>query len=338
MHPKICVLGGGSWGATIASHVSKKGYPTSIWEFSELQVREMNQTRTLSFLPQLKIPEAVFITSGMGKALEGAKIILSVVPSQFVRSTWKNVKKHSPAINLAVNFSKGIETESLMRMTEVILDEYPGAKGKIAVVSGPSHAEEVAQEIPTAVVAGSEKKSHAETIQKIFSSETFRVYTNPDVIGMEICGSLKNIFAIACGACDGLGLGDNTKSALVTRGLYEMAKLGTRMGAKQITFFGLAGMGDLVVTCFSKHSRNRSFGERIGQGETVSNALKKMTMVVEGVPTSKSAYQLIKKYRCDCPIIDEIYHVLYQKKNIRDSMHDLMSRPARAESNELQWK
>ena len=168
-------------------------------------------------------------------------------------------------------------------------------------------------------------------------TNNFRVYTNPDVTGVELSGALKNIFAIACGACDGLGLGDNTKSALITRGLHEMVKLGTAMGGKEVTFYGLAGMGDLVVTCFSKHSRNRLMGEKVGQGKTMDAALKEMTMVAEGVPTSKSAYQLVQKYNCDCPIITEIYRVLYENKNVRESMRDLMTRPAHGESSSFKW-
>lgn len=337
MNPKICVLGGGTWGATVGSHLAKKGLIVSLWEFFEAQVQQMRQKRTLPFLPQLKIPATVSITSQMAEALTTAEVIFSVVPSQFVRSTWKSVQQLSPSVKLIVSLTKGIEPESLKRMTEVIAAEFPDAKDKLVVVSGPSHAEEVAEEIPTAVVAASEKKSLAEMAQQILGTQTFRVYTNPDVAGVEICGALKNIFAIACGACDGLGLGDNTKSALITRGLNEMVKLGVRMGGKQVTFFGLAGMGDLVVTCLSKHSRNRLLGEKIGQGKSLALALKEMTMVAEGVLTSKSAYQLVKKFHCDCPIITEIYRVLYEGKNARESMHDLLIRPMHGESEELAW-
>lgn len=338
MTSKICVLGGGSWGATIASHLARKGLIVHLWEFLEKQVDEMLKTRRLSFLPQLRIPESIQITSKMEAALEGTDVIFSVVPSQFVRSTWKSAQKHAPKPKLIVSLSKGIETESLRRMSEVIADECPEARGKIAVVSGPSHAEEVAEAIPTAVVAASEKKPLAEMAQEILWSGSLRIYTSPDIIGVEVCGSLKNIFAIACGACDGLGLGDNTKSALITRGLSEMAKLGVEMGGRQITFFGLAGMGDLVVTCFSKHSRNRFLGEKIGRGKSVEEALKEMTMIAEGYPTSKSAYHLVQKYGCDCPIITEIYRVLYEGKNIRESIHDLMARPPHVESEGMEWK
>lgn len=338
MPDKICVLGGGSWGATVATHLGKKGFDVSLWEFVDSQVELMRRTRSLPFLPQLKIPESVFITSKMADALEGRNIFLSVVPSQFVRSTWKSVNACRPQVKLVMSLSKGIETQNLKRMSEVIAEECPAAEGKIAVVSGPSHAEEVCQEIPTAVVSSMPKKELAELSQQILGSQNFRVYTNSDMIGVELCGSLKNIFAIATGTCDGLGLGDNTKAALMTRGLNEMVKLGLQMGAKQATFFGLAGMGDLIVTCLSKHSRNRLLGEKIGQGKKTEEALKEMTMVAEGYPTSKSAYQLVQKFNCDCPIIMEIYRVLYEGKNARESLHDLLVRPMHGETEDLGWK
>ena len=336
---KICVLGGGSWGATVATHLSRNGAQVSLWEFVDSQVKMMREKRTLSFLPQLKIPEAMLITSDMKEALEGAEIIFSVVPSEFVRSTWQKAKKFAGSLTLVASLSKGIEAGTLKRMTEVIAEEVPESKDKITVVSGPSHAEEVARDIPTAVVAASRKKAMAELAQKLLASHTFRVYTSPDVIGAEICGALKNIFAIACGACDGLGLGDNTKAALITRGLHEMAKVGVALGANQVTFFGLAGMGDLIVTCTSKHSRNRLFGEKIGMGKKAGEALKEMTMVAEGYPNSKSAYQLLQKTGCDCPLITEIYRVLYEEKNIRESLRDLLSRPLPnyGESRDLTW-
>lgn len=337
MTQNICVLGGGSWGATIASHLAAMGNKVSLWEFVEEQAEQMKKSRGLPFLPQLKIPDSVRITSKMPEALEGSEIIFSVVPSQFVRSTWKTVKKSNPTLKLAVTLTKGIEEETLKRMSEIIAEECPSLQEKIAALSGPSHAEEVAQGIPTAVVASSPQKEIAEWTQQLLTSQNFRVYLNPDIIGVELCGALKNIFAIACGACDGLGLGDNTKSALITRGLNEMAKLGMRMGAKLVTFFGLAGMGDLVVTCFSRHSRNRLLGEKIGKGKTLPQALKEMTMVAEGVPTARSAMQLVRKLNCNCPIISEIYHVLYENKSARESMQDLLERPAHEESRELTW-
>lgn len=334
---KICVLGGGSWGATLASHLAKKGIPVHLWEFMDSQVEEMKKTRTLSFLKQLHIPESIFISSNMKEALEGTSITFSVVPSQFVRSTWKKAKTFIQELELVATFSKGIETDSLKRMSEVIIEECPQASEKIAAVSGPSHAEEVALGIPTAIVAASKNKAIAESAQNLLTTSNLRIYTNPDVVGIELCGALKNIFAIACGACDGLHLGDNTKSALITRGLNEMSKLGEKMGAKETTFFGLAGMGDLVVTCLSQHSRNRLLGEKIGMGKSVKEALKEMTMVAEGFPTAKSAYQLVKKYNSDCPILMEIYHVLYEGKNIKDSMRDLLARPAHGEIENMKW-
>ncbi len=338
MSEKICVLGGGSWGATVASHLAKAGHDVSLWEFVESQVKQMNETRSLSFLPQLKIPKSMLITANMNEALQGRDVIFSIVPSQFVRATWKNAAKSISKASLVCSLSKGIEVESLMRMSEIIEQECPAAKNKVVIVSGPSHAEEVAMDVPTAVVASSPDKVLAERTQRMLTAPTFRVYTQPDVVGAEVCGSLKNVFAIACGACDGLGLGDNTKSALITRGLSEMARLGEKIGASHETFFGLTGMGDLVVTCFSQHSRNRLLGEKIGKGQSAAQALKEMPMVAEGYPTAKSAYQLIQKTKADCPIIVEIYRVLYENKNIRDSMRDLMTRPAHEESEYVHWK
>ena len=337
---KVCVLGGGSWGATIAAHLSKNGLQVALWEFVDAQVKVMRDTRSLPFLPQLKIPKTMLISSDMKEALAGTNVIFSVVPSEFVRSTWQKAKAFAGPVELAASLSKGIETGTLKRMTEVIADELPEAREKIAVVSGPSHAEEVARDIPTAVVAASDHKAVAELAQKLLTSHTFRGYTNPDVVGAEISGALKNIFAIACGACDGLGLGDNTKAALITRGLHEMAKVGMALGAAQVTFFGLAGMGDLIVTCTSQHSRNRLLGEKIGQGKKVKDALKEMTMVAEGYPNSKSAYQLLQKTKTDCPLITEIYRVLYEEKNIEKCLQDLLNRPipAYGESRELSWK
>ena len=341
MKSKIAVLGGGSWGATVASHMAKQGHKVVLWEFVESQVKFMKEKRTLPFMTLLKIPPAMDITADMAEALSGADIVFSAVPSQFVRGTWKKAAAAlAKAPEAIVSLSKGIEERTLMRMSEVIADEYPEAKGKVAVVSGPSHAEEVARDVPTAVISASESRSVAELAQEILNTRTFRVYTNPDIIGAELCGALKNIFAIACGACDGLALGDNTKAALMTRGLHEMSKLGEALGASPITFFGLAGMGDLIVTCMSQHSRNRLLGEKIGKGKKATEALKEMTMVAEGYPNARSALQLVQKTKCECPLISEIYRVLYEDKDIQSSLKDLLSRPlpAYGESRELAWK
>lgn len=337
MAEKICVLGGGSWGATIASHLARQGHKVHLWEFMESQVKQMNDTRSLSFLPQLKIPESVEITSQMDRALEGCEIIFSIVPSSFVRQTWKNAAKHIAKVRFVCSLSKGIEIETLMRMSEVIADECPAAKGRVVAVSGPSHAEEVAQSVPTAIVAACSNKALAEAAQQILAANSFRVYTHPDIVGVEICAALKNVFAIATGACDGLGLGDNTKAALITRGLHEMVRIGDHLGGSHETFYGLAGMGDLIVTCLSQHSRNRFLGEKIGRGESAEQVLKGMPMVAEGYPTSKSAYQLVKKTGAVCPIISEIYRVLYEGKNVKESLHDLMTRPAHEESEFVRW-
>jgi len=260
-------------------------------------------------------------------------LIISATPSHFVRTTLKTVKKAKSVLrNIAVvSATKGIETASLKRMSEVIEEELPQVKNKICVLSGPSHAEEVISKIPSAVVAAAKNISLANKIQKIFMTKSLRVYTSLDIPGVELGGSLKNIYAIACGISDGLGLGDNTKAALMTRGLTEMVRLGTYLGGDPSTFFGLSGVGDLIVTCFSKHSRNRRLGEKIGEGKKLETALKEMTMVAEGVKTTESAYKLGQKYSVDIPITKEIFRCLYEGKSAKASLKDLMNRPAKPE-------
>jgi glycerol-3-phosphate dehydrogenase (NAD(P)+) len=336
---KIAVLGGGSWGATVASRMAREGLEISLWEIQESQVEYMIKNRGLPFLKDLKLPDSMKISSDMEEVLTGAGMVISAVPSQFVRETWKKAKRYVGEVELVASLSKGIEAGTLKRMSEIILEEFPGAKGKIAVITGPSHAEEVARDVPTALIAASERKATAELAQKLLSSKSLRIYPNPDVVGAELCGAVKNVFAIACGACDGLGLGDNTKAAVMTRGLQELARLGKTLGANPVTFYGLAGMGDLIVTCMSQHSRNRLLGEKIGKGKKTEEALKEMTMVAEGYPNARSAYQLAQKNSCDCPVITEVYRALYEGKNIKECLNDLLSRPIPAgESKELSWK
>jgi glycerol-3-phosphate dehydrogenase (NAD(P)+) len=269
--------------------------------------------------------------------LSDRPMVLNAVPSTHVRATFNAVRSTGAlaAGAWAVSVSKGIENDSLKRMSEVISEAAPALAGRVAVLAGPSHAEEVARALPTAVVAAG-PDGLREKLVDVFNADHLRVYTNPDFVGVELCGALKNVFAVACGISDGLGFGDNTKAALMTRGLNEMVRLGVSEGAQVITFLGLAGLGDLIVTCTSRHSRNRSLGEKLGQGKTTVQALAEMTMVAEGYPTSKSAQQLADRHKLDLPIISELYRILYEGKPARNAMRDLLSRPPVPEMMHIQ--
>jgi glycerol-3-phosphate dehydrogenase (NAD(P)+) len=333
---KIAVLGGGSWGATLADHLARTGSDVAIWEFNAAVADSLQKTRSLKTLPQLKLHKSAFVSNNMGEALTGRDMILIVTPSHTVRSSLQAAVKSGKLSDksLFINASKGIERDTLAVMTQVIRETVPSA-GDIVAFSGPSHAEEVAVGQPVAMVAASENTAAAQRVQKIFASETFRVYTGDDPLGVELGGALKNIYAVACGIIDGLKLGDNTKAALLTRGLLEMTRLGKTMGAKTFTFFGLSGLGDLIVTCGSKHSRNRLVGEKVGSGNTLKQALAEMTMVAEGVNTTESAYQLAKRKNVTMPIVDEMHKVLFEDKPPRDSIRDLLARQTGAEMEGL---
>lgn len=328
MTERIAVLGAGSWGATLADHLAKNGHDVSLWEVDADSALRLDRTRRLPTLPYLVVHQDVKVTDRLGVALDGRPLVVNAVPSKYVRKTFQLVRE-SGALALgawAVSVSKGIENDSLKRMTEVMTEEVPSLAGRVTVLAGPSHAEEVARSLPTAVVAAG-PEPYRERLVGFFNAENLRVYTNPDFIGVEIAGALKNIYAVGCGVCDGLGLGDNTKAALMTRGLNEMVRLGVAEGAQVITFLGLAGLGDLIVTCTSRHSRNRLLGEKLGQGKKVEQALAEMTMVAEGYFTAKSAKQLMDRRLMDLPIVAELYNMLYEKKPARAAMRDLLSRP-----------
>ncbi|MBU0951899.1 MAG: NAD(P)-dependent glycerol-3-phosphate dehydrogenase [Elusimicrobia bacterium] len=333
-NPDIAVLGGGAWGTTLGTLLSKNGYPVSLWEFDSKKSRELDKKRILhleSF--EFKIPKNIVISNDIEKILSGKNIILLAVPSHFFQNTIKLIKnlniEKSNCIFLSV--VKGIKTDSLKTMTEILKEELSVPDKNICVLSGPSFAVEVARGLPTAVVAASKYIETAQTIQKLFMNRQFRVYTHHDVTGVEIGGSLKNVIAIACGISDSLGLGDNTKSAIVTRGLREMIKLGRKLGGETNTFMGLSGLGDLITTCFSKHSRNRGFGEKIGSRVSLKKALNEKMITTEGYRTAKSAYLLGKKLKFELPIINEVYRVLYRHKNPKKAVYDLMTRRAKAE-------
>lgn len=329
---KIAVLGAGSWGTTLALHLHKNGYRVALWEFFPDYAKALQKKReNVKFLPGFKIPEDILITSDIKEAIEEVNVIVLAVPSHIIRSAAKLLKPFNLRDILLVSVAKGIENGTFLRMSQVITQELPLVKNNIVVLSGPSHAEEVVRDVPTTIVAANRDLKKAEYIQKIFMSPSLRVYTNTDVTGVELGGSLKNIIAIACGMSDGLGFGDNTKAALMTRGMHEITRLGVEMGARHETFAGLTGIGDLITTCISRHSRNRNYGEMLGKGLTPKQALSKMIMVVEGIRTTKSAHALARKYKIEMPITEQVYQVLFGRKKAKDAGRNLMIREAKPE-------
>ncbi len=333
MKERIAILGGGCWGVTLACHLYKKGYNSYIWEYDSDKAKLLDKKRRLVFLPGLEIPKKIFISYELSKILKGKSVVIFALPAKFFRST---VRKVAPLLDqntkLIISATKGLENITFKRMSEILEEELPKRlHARIAVLSGPSHAEEVSVGIPTAVIVSAKNTKIALAAQKLFFKPTFRVYTNPDIIGVELGGALKNIYAIACGVSDGLGLGDNTKAALVTRSLAEMSRFGVELGAQLSTFFGLAGIGDLVVTCFSHWSRNRALGEKIGQGETVEHAAKEIKMTVEGLETTKAIHFLSRKMQIEMPIANEVYSLLYENKKPQQAMQDLLMRKAKSE-------
>jgi glycerol-3-phosphate dehydrogenase (NAD(P)+) len=324
---KVAVLGGGTWGATLAAHLSTVGHDVAIWEFAPEVAAHLERERSLKTLPQLKLPVSILVSNDMGRVLTERSVVLSVTPSHAVRPTFENAVKSGMLQDgaMVISASKGIENNTFLTMSQIISQVFPKA-GDIAILTGPSHAEEVADGQPVALVAACTSATGQARVKNLFSSDKFRVYTGADTVGAELGAALKNVYAVACGIVDGLGLGDNTKAALMTRGLAEMARLGQKMGAKPVTFFGLSGLGDLIVTCGSRHSRNRSLGEKVGQGNTLEQALKQMTMVAEGVNATRSAHNLSMAKHVDMPIVTEVYKILFENKPPRDSIRDLMSR------------
>ncbi|MDG5813459.1 NAD(P)-dependent glycerol-3-phosphate dehydrogenase [Chitinispirillales bacterium ANBcel5] len=334
----IGILGAGSWGIALAVMLQKRSHKICMWEYNEKDARFLQQNRELpSKLPGVKIPQEIEIVNTIDTTIEMADVVLCVVPSQTMRATLKSAVSKVSEESLKkirgwVIASKGIERNTLALMTDVLLEEIPGVTGeKIVVLSGPSHAEEVSRNIPTTVVAASENIPLAEEIQEQFSTETFRIYTNSDMKGVELAASVKNVIALAAGISDGMGFGDNTKGAIMTRGIVEMMRLGRKMGAQDSTFSGLAGIGDLITTCISKHSRNRQMGELIAKGYTLDEAKEHMTMIAEGVETTRSVYQLASKLKIEMPITTQIYKVLFEDKPVKEAVKDLMHREAKPE-------
>ncbi|MDD5673820.1 MAG: NAD(P)-dependent glycerol-3-phosphate dehydrogenase [Chitinivibrionales bacterium] len=334
----IAILGAGSWAIALSVLLRSRGHNLSLWEFNPADAEALKNTRELpAKLPGIKVPDEVLITPSIATALEGKEYVIVAVPSQTTRATLKSLVGAVPqaaidGIQGWIVVSKGIECDTLSLMTDVLMQEIPGlSSNKIVVISGPSHAEEVSRNLPTAVVAASTNQHLARLAQHEFSTKTFRIYTNTDVRGVELAASVKNVIAIAAGICDGLGFGDNSKGAILTRGMVEMVRLGRKMGAKEQTFNGLAGIGDLITTAISKHSRNRRMGELIASGLTLSQALKRMTMVAEGVETTKSVYQLAQKYDIEMPITQEVYKTLFEGKSALNAVADLMMRERKPE-------
>ena len=324
---KVSVLGSGGWGIALALSAYNNGHKVVLWTPFEEEAAMLNSKRTNDkLLSGIMIPEDIEITTDIN-AVEDSYITIIATPSTAVRSVAAKLKE-CKSYGIVVNVAKGFEKSSLKLLSDVIEDELPDAK--IAVLSGPSHAEEVARNIPTSIVAASKSLPVAEIVQNVMASETLRIYTSTDLVGVEIGGALKNVIAVCAGFCDGMGLGDNTKAALITRGLAEMTRLGVSMGAREYTFAGLTGLGDLVVTCTSKHSRNNRFGNKVGSGANVLDALNEVG-TVEGYYAAEMAYILAKKYNVDVPIIEQCYNVLYNNLDVKSVVRDLMIRPNRRE-------
>ncbi len=334
---KLCVLGAGSWGIALSAHLHRAGHDIRLWEHDPARAELLQQTRENKILlPGILLPANIFVTSRMQEALEGREGVVLVVPSHVVRPTLQKAATAWPKGAWVACATKGLEEQSHLRMSQV-LKEYIKDDNLISVLSGPSHAEEVSRKMPTTVVAASTQPALSKTVQGVFHSDYFRVYTSTDVLGVELGGSLKNVIAIAAGISDGLVLGDNSKAALMTRGLHEITRLGLALGAQPQTFAGLAGMGDLIVTCCSRHSRNRLLGEKIGKGASLEQALAEMVMVAEGVKSSHAAVDLAQKAKVEVPITEEVYQVLFKNKTAKDAVKSLMARAARTEQDPNVW-
>ncbi len=329
---KVAVIGAGSWGTALAVLLAKIGNDVHIYGRNKEKVSSFNCDRENTwYLPGIMLPSNIVATTSLEEATEGVKYIVMSVPSHMVREAAQNLKPYIASGAVVINVAKGIETGTLMRLSEVLAEELAGSDAEIAVLSGPSHAEEVSRDIPTAVVASARKRSVAEEVQDLFMSPGFRVYTNPDILGVELGGALKNVIALGTGIADGLGFGDNTTAALITRGAEEIARLGRAAGANTLTFAGLSGIGDLIVTCTSKHSRNRRTGYLIGNGVQLKEAVAEVGMVVEGVKATEAAHSLSRSYQVTMPICDEMYKVLFENKDPREAVISLMSREKKHE-------
>lgn len=333
---KISIIGAGSWGTALAWLLHNNGHEVRVWSIMEDEIEMLRTKREHEQkLPGVKLPEDMEFTTDLKESLTDRDLVVLAVPSPFTRSTSQKMAPFVKEGQIIVNVAKGIEEATLMPLSDIIEQEIPQAS--VAVLSGPSHAEEVGKGLPTTCVAGAKTKETAEYIQNIFMSPVFRVYTSPDLLGIELGAALKNVIALAAGTADGLGYGDNTKAALITRGIAEISRLGIAMGARAETFFGLSGIGDLIVTCASVHSRNRRAGYLMGKGYTMQEAMDEVKMVVEGVYSAKAALALSQKYQVDMPIIVEVNHVLFDGKPAANAVNDLMQRVKKDEIGSDLW-
>jgi glycerol-3-phosphate dehydrogenase (NAD(P)+) len=330
---RITLLGAGSWGTALGVLIDGNGHDVSMWEFFPEAAGAMAERReNVPMLPGVRIPESILITSDIGEALADAELVMFVVPTTAIRSTAQAAAPFMEHVPVVANASKGIEQGTTDRISQILTEELPGAiEGRTVTLSGPSHAEEVSRRTPTAVVAASPAIERAEIVQQVLSTDRFRVYTNTDQIGVELAGSLKNVIAVAAGVLDGLGHGDNTKGALMTRGLAEISRLGVALGADPLTFAGLSGMGDLITTCTSRHSRNRYVGEQIGRGKSLDDVLSEMVMVAEGVNTIQSGSELAARAGIEMPITEAMHQVLFEGKAPEQAVTELMTRDLKPE-------
>ena len=322
---KATVIGSGSWGTALAVLLANNGLNVNMWCWDESRAEKIIAAgENTEYLPGAKLPKSLQVTTDIATSVSEADIIVSALDSTHLKSTLTAFAPHITKNQIIVNGTKGIEDASLKTFSQVIAEILPGCP--VAVLSGPTHAEEVSTRIPTACVISSGQRAVAEAMQAVFTSDVFRVYTNPDVIGVELGGALKNVITLAAGVCDGLGFGDNTKAALITRGIAEIARLGVAMGANHNTFAGLSGIGDLIVTCTSMHSRNRRAGILLGKGKTADEVQAEVHMVVEGIHTAAAAYKLAQKYNIEMPITKEVNAILFEGKTPRTALADLMTR------------
>lgn len=337
MQVRVGVIGAGSWGIALAKLLDGNGHQVTVWSIIKEEIEMLQKEHEhKDKLPGVKLSENMCFTNDLEEAMKDKDILVLAVPSPYTRSTAHSMASYLKDGQIIVNVAKGIEEHTMLTLSQIIEEELPTAQ--VAVLSGPSHAEEVGRGIPTTIVVGAKKKETAEYLQNIFMNNVFRVYISPDVLGIELGAALKNVVALSAGIADGLGYGDNTKAALITRGITEIARLGTAMGGRFETFCGLTGIGDLIVTCASMHSRNRRAGILIGQGKTMQEAMDEVKMVVEGVYSAKAAMELSKKYGVDVPIIEQVNLVLFEGKPAAEAVKDLMLRDKKIENPLIPWK
>jgi len=332
----VGIIGAGSWGTALSVLLHDNGHSVTVWSIDESEVKMLDEKREhLLKLPGVKLPDDMVFTGDMERVVQGKDFLVLAVPSVYTRGTARSMKPYVADGQIIVDVAKGIEESTLKTLSQQIGEEIPQAD--VAVLSGPSHAEEVGRKLPTTCVIGAKTRKTAEYLQSMFISKVFRVYTSPDILGIELGGSLKNVIALAAGIADGLGYGDNTKAALITRGIAEIARLGVKMGGKIESFVGLTGIGDLIVTCASVHSRNRKAGYLIGQGKSMKEAMDEVKMVVEGVYSAKAAAKLAEQYNVSMPIVEEVNAVLFDGKDPAQAVDDLMQRESKSENTMLIW-